>query len=116
MPTDLPYAADAEQSLSYQELGPQPPFLPLLLPSLVIFHRPNPNPDPDPSAPLSLASGRVVLTAGVDVLKRQYEKELHTSHVSVQTKFNYSWGLVKSEAKVLQMEGVKLLQGTSCIL
>ncbi|KAL7409982.1 hypothetical protein BDY24DRAFT_401728 [Mrakia frigida] len=65
MPTDLPYAADAEQSLSYEEL---------------------------------------------DVLKRQYEKESHSSHVTIQTKFNYAWGLVKCDNKSLQMEGVKLLQ------
>lgn len=68
MPTDLPYAADAEQSLSYQEL---------------------------------------------DVLKRQYEKESASSHVTIQTKFNYAWGLVKCDNKTLQMEGVKLLQGKS---
>ncbi|KAK7686410.1 mitochondrial membrane protein [Cerrena zonata] len=65
MPTELPYAADAEVSLSFDEL---------------------------------------------DVLKRQYEKEVSQSHVTVQTKFNYAWGLVKSPIKEHQVEGVRLLQ------
>ncbi|KAF8892090.1 hypothetical protein BD779DRAFT_1510819 [Infundibulicybe gibba] len=58
MPTELPYAADAEVSLSFDEL---------------------------------------------DVLRIQYQRELAQDHVTVQTKFNYSWGLVKSP-------GVRLLQ------
>ncbi|CAL1714686.1 unnamed protein product [Somion occarium] len=65
MPTELPYAADAEVSLSYDEL---------------------------------------------DVLRRQYEKELAQSHVTVQSKFNYAWGLVKSPMREHQVEGVRLLQ------
>ncbi|CDZ97387.1 mitochondrial fission 1 protein [Phaffia rhodozyma] len=65
MPSDLPYAADAEESLSPQELN---------------------------------------------VLKLQFEKERYAGHLTIQTKFNYSWGLVKSGSKDLQTEGVKLLQ------
>jgi len=65
MPTDLPYAADAEISLSYDEL---------------------------------------------DVLRQQYVIELEKSHITVQTKFNYAWGLVKSPQREHQVEGVKLLQ------
>ncbi|KAG7444295.1 mitochondrial fission 1 protein [Guyanagaster necrorhizus] len=65
MSTDLPYAADAEVSLSYDEL---------------------------------------------EVLKLQYEKELAQVHVTVQTKFNYAWGLVKSPMRDHQVEGVRLLQ------
>ncbi|KAF8661376.1 hypothetical protein AX16_001469 [Volvariella volvacea WC 439] len=65
MPTELPYAADAEISLSYDELN---------------------------------------------VLKLQYERELEAGHVTVQTKFNYAWGLVKSPMKDHQVEGVRLLQ------
>ncbi|KAG6381619.1 hypothetical protein JVT61DRAFT_218 [Boletus reticuloceps] len=65
MPTDLPYAADAEVSLSYDEL---------------------------------------------EVLRLQYQKELAQSHVTVQTKFNYAWGLVKSPVREHQVEGVRLLQ------
>ncbi|KAG6821455.1 hypothetical protein H0H93_010179 [Arthromyces matolae] len=63
--TELPYAADAEMSLTYDEL---------------------------------------------EVLRLQYEKELTQAHVTVQTKFNYSWGLVKSPMREHQVEGVRLLQ------
>ncbi|KAG2344010.1 mitochondrial fission 1 protein [Suillus weaverae] len=65
MPTDLPYAADAEVSLSYDE---------------------------------------------IEVLRLQYEKELAQAHITVQTKFNYAWGLVKSPVRENQVEGVRLLQ------
>ncbi|KIM56286.1 hypothetical protein SCLCIDRAFT_1220443 [Scleroderma citrinum Foug A] len=65
MATDLPYAADAQVSLSYDEL---------------------------------------------EVLRIQYQKELAQSHVTVQTKFNYAWGLVKSPVREHQVEGVRLLQ------
>ncbi|OBZ73741.1 Mitochondria fission 1 protein [Grifola frondosa] len=65
MTTELPYAADAEVSLSYDEL---------------------------------------------EVLRLQYQKELAQSHVTVQTKFNYAWGLVKSPIHDHQVEGVRLLQ------
>ncbi|OCH93684.1 mitochondrial fission 1 protein [Obba rivulosa] len=65
MPTELPYAADAEVSLQYDEL---------------------------------------------EVLRLQYQKELAQSHVTVQTKFNYAWGLVKSPLREHQVEGVRLLQ------
>ncbi|KAI0792100.1 hypothetical protein C8Q75DRAFT_875505 [Abortiporus biennis] len=65
MPTELPYAADAEVSLSYDEL---------------------------------------------EVLRLQYVKEVAQSHVTIQTKFNYAWGLVKSPVRDHQVEGVRLLQ------
>ncbi|KAF8329331.1 mitochondrial fission 1 protein [Cantharellus anzutake] len=65
MPTEVPYAADAEISLTYDEL---------------------------------------------EVLKLQYEKEQGSAYVSVQTKFNYAWGLVKSPQREHQVEGVRLLQ------
>jgi len=61
----LPYAADAEMSLNYDEL---------------------------------------------EVLRIQYQKELAQNHVTIQTKFNYSWGLVKSPVRDHQVEGVRLLQ------
>ncbi|KAG9124922.1 mitochondrial membrane protein [Ceratobasidium sp. 392] len=64
MTTDLPYAADAEVSLSPDELA---------------------------------------------VLRIQYEKEASQGYVSVQTKFNYAWGLVKSPKQEHQVEGVQLL-------
>ncbi|KAL0569320.1 Mitochondrial fission 1 protein [Marasmius crinis-equi] len=62
---ELPYAADAEDSLSFDNL---------------------------------------------EVLRLQYEKESLQGHVTIQTKFNYSWGLVKSPLREHQVEGVKLLQ------
>ncbi|KAH8116282.1 mitochondrial fission 1 protein [Phellopilus nigrolimitatus] len=65
MTTDVPYAADAEQALSYDEL---------------------------------------------EVLKLQYEKEVDAGHVTVQSKFNFAWGLVKSPRREHQVQGVKLLQ------
>ncbi|KZV71569.1 mitochondrial fission 1 protein [Peniophora sp. CONT] len=65
MTTDIPYAADAEMSLSFDEL---------------------------------------------EVLKRQYEKEVLAGHITVQSKFNYAWGLVKSPQRDHQVEGVRLLQ------
>ncbi|KAJ7224381.1 hypothetical protein GGX14DRAFT_425487 [Mycena pura] len=65
MASDLPYAADAEVSLAYDEL---------------------------------------------EVLRIQYQKELAQSYVTVQTKFNYAWGLVKSPIRDHQVEGVRLLQ------
>jgi fission 1 protein len=64
--TEIPYAADAEMSLTYDEL---------------------------------------------EVLKIQYVKEQAQGHVTVQTKFNYAWGLVKSPQREHQEQGVKLLQG-----
>ncbi|KAG5731465.1 Mitochondria fission 1 protein [Termitomyces sp. T112] len=63
--SELPYAADAEVSLSYDEL---------------------------------------------EVLRLQYEKELSQAHVTVQTKFNFAWGLVKSPMREHQVEGLRLLQ------
>jgi len=62
---ELPYAADAELALTFDEL---------------------------------------------EVLKLQYQKEEVTGHITVQTKFNYAWGLVKSPKAVHQELGVKLLQ------
>ncbi|ORY35043.1 hypothetical protein BCR39DRAFT_516309 [Naematelia encephala] len=65
MPTELPYAAEAETSLSYDEL---------------------------------------------QVLRTQYYKEIEQGHVTTQSKFNYGWGLVKSQNGDMQTEGIKLLQ------
>lgn len=48
---------------------------------------------------------------GEQVLRIQYQKEVSQSHVTVQTKFNYAWGLVKSPVREHQVEGVQLLQG-----
>lgn len=45
------------------------------------------------------------------VLKNQYEKEQEKGWVTVQTKFNYAWALVKSEDKAEVAQGVALLMG-----
>ncbi|KUL86629.1 hypothetical protein ZTR_03066 [Talaromyces verruculosus] len=43
----------------------------------------------------------------LQVLRAQYEKE--GEFVGVQTKFNYAWGLIKSNKRNEQQEGVQLL-------
>ncbi|KAJ5550514.1 hypothetical protein N7535_001544 [Penicillium sp. DV-2018c] len=45
--------------------------------------------------------------AELQVLRAQYEKE--GEYVGIQTKFNYAWGLIKSNARSEQQEGVRLL-------
>jgi len=45
----------------------------------------------------------------LQVLRSQYLKEQEAQHVTVQTKFNYSWGLIKSNRHPDQLEGVTLL-------
>ncbi|TID26952.1 mitochondria fission 1 protein [Venturia nashicola] len=45
--------------------------------------------------------------AELQVLRAQYEKE--GEYVSIQTKFNYAWGLIKSDARSEQQAGVTLL-------
>ena len=49
----------------------------------------------------------------LQVLRSQYLKEQEAQHITVQTKFNYAWGLIKSEQHQNQLEGVKLLTGNS---
>ena len=46
------------------------------------------------------------------VLRLQYLKEQEAEHITIQTKFNYAWGLVKSDTHDNQLEGVRLLTGT----
>ncbi|OQN98164.1 Mitochondria fission 1 protein [Cryoendolithus antarcticus] len=41
------------------------------------------------------------------VLRSQYEKE--DPYPSLQTKFNYAWGLIKSSTRQDQQDGVRLL-------
>ncbi|KAJ5380497.1 Mitochondrial fission 1 protein [Penicillium cataractarum] len=45
--------------------------------------------------------------AELQVLRAQYEKE--GDYVGIQTKFNYAWGLIKSNVRTDQQEGVRLL-------
>jgi hypothetical protein len=47
----------------------------------------------------------------LQVLRSQYLKEQEAQHITVQTKFNYAWGCIKSEEHSNQLEGVKLLTG-----
>ena len=49
----------------------------------------------------------------LQVLRSQYLKEQEAQHITVQTKFNYAWGLIKSDRHDDQLEGVKLLTGTT---
>lgn len=49
--------------------------------------------------------------AELQVLRNQYEKE--GQFVGVQTKFNYAWGLIKSDKRPEQQMGVRLLTGLS---
>jgi fission 1 protein len=51
--------------------------------------------------------------AELQVLRSQYLKEQEAQHITVQTKFNFAWGLIKSEQRKDQLEGVKLLTGIS---
>ena len=85
MPTELPYAADAEDSLSYDELQVRHPML--------------------------MRFWGLRLHPVIQVLRLQYQREVSQSHVTVQTKFNYAWGLIKSPKREHQVEGVGLLQG-----
>lgn len=43
------------------------------------------------------------------MLRKQYEAE--GQFVGVQTKFNYAWGLIKSDKRTEQQLGVRLLTG-----
>ncbi|EMC96440.1 hypothetical protein BAUCODRAFT_108098 [Baudoinia panamericana UAMH 10762] len=45
--------------------------------------------------------------AELQVLRSQYDKE--GEYVSLQTKFNFAWGLIKSDSRQDQQEGVRLL-------
>ncbi|KAI9672500.1 MAG: mitochondrial membrane protein [Caeruleum heppii] len=45
--------------------------------------------------------------AELQVLRSQYEKE--GEYVGIQTKFNFAWGLIKSNARQDQQMGVRLL-------
>lgn len=47
--------------------------------------------------------------AELAVLRKQYEGE--GQFVGVQTKFNYAWGLIKSDKRQEQQLGVRLLTG-----
>ncbi|KAM5502770.1 Mitochondrial fission 1 protein [Microsporum canis] len=56
---------------------------------------------------LRTPKGRPLKPAELQVLRAQYEKE--GEYVGVQTKFNYAWGLIKSNSRPEQQEGTRLL-------
>jgi hypothetical protein len=68
MPTELPYAADAEESLAYDELEVR----------IERFSRPQ-----------ACTHCRLTSSFAQQVLRNQYEKEQAQKHVTTQTKFNY---------------------------
>ncbi|KAJ1650446.1 mitochondrial membrane protein [Dispira simplex] len=57
--------------------------------------------------PLAVDAETPLADLELDVLRRQYERE--GQQVSVQTKFNYAWGLVKSNYRKDQEKGVSFL-------
>ncbi|GAB1213496.1 Mitochondrial fission 1 protein [Aspergillus terreus] len=69
----------------------------------------SPSPSPVTSSNLSDAADAEspLKPAELQVLRSQYEKE--GDYVGIQTKFNYAWGLIKSNARTDQQEGVRLL-------
>ncbi|KAH6706785.1 mitochondria fission 1 protein, partial [Verticillium dahliae] len=56
---------------------------------------------------VDLTRSRPLKASELQVLRAQYEKE--GDMVGVQTKFNYAWGLVKSDSRNNQQLGVRLL-------
>jgi len=57
--------------------------------------------------PYALDAETPLNASELNVLRAQYEKE--GDMVGVQTKFNYAWGLVKSNSRNDQQQGVRLL-------
>ncbi|KAK0621153.1 mitochondrial fission 1 protein [Bombardia bombarda] len=60
-----------------------------------------------PQLPYAIDAETPLNQAELNVLRSQYEKE--DDMVGVQTKFNYAWGLVKSNIRADQHLGVMLL-------
>ncbi|KAJ9636831.1 mitochondrial membrane protein [Coniosporium tulheliwenetii] len=56
-----------------------------------------------PSLPYAADAESPLKPAELQVLRAQYEKE--GDFVGVQTKFNYAWGLIKSDQRPEQQEG-----------
>ncbi|KAL0637252.1 mitochondrial membrane protein [Maublancomyces gigas] len=62
---------------------------------------------PSDTLPYAADAESPLKEAELAVLRKQYEGE--GQFVGVQTKFNYAWGLIKSEKRQEQQLGVKLL-------
>ncbi|KAF2502473.1 mitochondrial fission 1 protein [Mytilinidion resinicola] len=60
-----------------------------------------------PSLPYAADAESPLKPEELQVLRAQYEKE--GEYVGLQTKFNYAWGLIKSNNRQEQQEGVRLL-------
>ena len=84
----VPSAANAEDSLSYDELQSTA----------------------SPVEDVGLADPKSSRCSTFNVI--QHQKEVPQSHVTVQTKFSYARGLIKSPKKEHQVKGVGLSQGT----
>ncbi|KAI5272602.1 mitochondria fission 1 protein, partial [Aureobasidium subglaciale] len=61
----------------------------------------------DPPLPDAADAESPLKPAELQVLRSQYDKE--GEYVSLQTKFNFAWGLIKSTQRPEQQEGVRLL-------
>lgn len=61
------------------------------------------------SLPYAADAAQALSPAELAVLRNQYETEAAQGHVSIQTQFNYAWGLVKSDRRQDMVEGVNLL-------
>lgn len=93
MPSDrLPYAADAERYVCTR-------VIPVVRQALS-------NSIWSTSTPAN-TSYSALKPAELQVLRSQYEKE--DPYPSLQTKFNYAWGLIKSDKREEQQDGVRLL-------
>ncbi|RKP37754.1 mitochondria fission 1 protein [Dimargaris cristalligena] len=57
--------------------------------------------------PLAVDAETPLSRPELDVLRRQFDRE--SPNVTVQTKFNYAWGLVKSNYRKDQEKGITLL-------
>lgn len=60
-----------------------------------------------PSLPYAADAESPLKPEELQVLRAQYEKE--GDYVVLQTKFNYAWGLIKSNNRQEQQQGVRLL-------
>ncbi|CEH18621.1 mitochondrial fission 1 protein [Ceraceosorus bombacis] len=61
------------------------------------------------SLPYALDASTPLSPSELNVLRGQYEKERASGHATTQTKFNYAWGLVKSDKREEVGEGVGVL-------
>lgn len=75
------------------------------------YHDPALTPRPAPPLPAAIDAQSPLTASELAVLRQQYLDEAAKGWVSVQTRFNFAWGSVKSEDRVEVGEGVALLMG-----